>query len=161
MSRTLHRSTLLLGTAGILLAASSNPASAQGARCNVIGTWELVSISLDGKAAHFDPERKIVTRTHFMWIGQAEHRDTLPLLTATDSLRVNRLSGGSGTYTLAGSSYTEHIDMFVTPSYVGNDFKAKCRTTATKWIHEYGSDQPDDATHGKPIHYIEVWRRVQ
>ena len=62
-----------------------------------------------------------------MFVGQAGKRDTLPLKTEMDTLRAYQMSGGAGTYTTSGTTYTEHIEIFVIPSWIGTSFKARCR----------------------------------
>ena len=90
-----------------------------------------------------------------MWLWQANRRDTLPLKTPADSLLYYRVAGGSGTYTLNGDSYVEHIDYFVDPAYVGKDWKAMCRTDKEHWVHSY--TQPGTT----PAAVVESWRRLE
>jgi len=51
------------------------------AGCQVRGVWELVSISQNGKDQPLAGYRgmKVLTDRHFMFVGQAARRDTLPL----------------------------------------------------------------------------------
>lgn len=161
MSQPLH--ALALALAGVSTIATVGITSARpAAPCNVIGTWELVSVSSEGGTNTGLDERKIVTRRHFMWIAQDSHRDTLPHATAIDSLRINRVDGGSGTWTLSGNSYVEHIDMFSDPSWVKTDFKATCKTTAKRWTHSYMAPAPANSIHaGQKVQVVEEWRRIE
>ena len=99
------------------------------AGCPVRGVWELVSVSQNGKDQPLAGYRgmKVLTDRHFMFVGQAAKRDTLPLKTEMDTLRAYQLSGGAGTYTTRGTTYIEHIDIFVIPSWIGTSFRATCR----------------------------------
>lgn len=161
MPKTLHARTLWMGLAATLLAVASIAAAPRKPVCNVVGTWNLVSNSVDGVTAPFDPQWKVVTRRHFMWISQPARRDTLPKATAIDTLRRTRLAGGAGTYTLSGNSYTEHIDMFVDPEYVGTDWKATCRTEGNRWTHSYTFKMAADSTHpARDVKAVEVWQRL-
>ena len=161
MSQPLH--ALALTLAGVSAIATVGITTTRpAAPCNVIGTWELVSVSSEGGTNTGLDERKIVTRRHFMWIAQDSHRDTLPDATAVDSLRINRVDGGSGTWTLSGNSYVEHIDMFSDPSWVKTDFKATCRTTAKHWTHTYMAAAPANSIHaGQKVQVVEEWRRIE
>jgi len=159
MSRALYgmaASVLLVAALGL---ASPSSASAAAASCSVVGTWELTGITVDGKAiASPGQQRKIVTARHFMWINQATRRDTLPLKALVDTLMAYRVGGGSGTYSLKGDSYVEHIDYFVDPSFIGKDWKATCRTEKNHWVHSY--TQPS-AAGAAPQAVVEDWRRVE
>ncbi|HJQ18746.1 MAG TPA: hypothetical protein VJ867_00260 [Gemmatimonadaceae bacterium] len=133
------------------------------AACNVRGAWQLESETVNGKDEPLNGalQRKIVTAHRFMWLEQAGRRDTLPMNTATDTLRAYRVVGGEGTYTLRGNSYVEHIEMFVAQSYVGTDWRATCRTDGRRWYHSY--TDPNDTTKatGPITRVVEVWRRIE
>jgi hypothetical protein len=102
---------------------------------------------------------KVLTDRYFMFVGQAEKRDTLPLKTAMDTLRAYQISGGAGTYTTSGTTYTEHLDIFVIPSWIGTSFRATCRIAGGLWYHSF--TEPNDTTAGPYQHFIEVWRRIE
>ena len=161
MSQPLH--ALALTLAGVsAIATVGISATRPASPCNVIGTWELVSVSSEGGTNTGLDERKIVTRRHFMWIAQDARRDTLPNATAIDSLRINRVDGGSGTWKLVGNSYVEQIDMFSDRSWVKTDFKATCRTTANHWTHTYMPAAPANSMHaGQKVQVVEEWKRVE
>jgi hypothetical protein len=118
------------------------------ASCNVQGVWKQYKIVVNGKADSSDTgqEVKLVTKTHFAWIQQESRRDTLPLKTFRDSVRVMTDGGGYGTYSLSGSNYTEHIEMFPDPTYLGKDWPATCQTTGSQWIHSWLSPEYKDST---------------
>ena len=161
MSQPLHAFALTL--AGVSAVATLGVAAARPASpCNVVGTWALVSVTSEGGTNTDVEERKIVSRRHFMWIAQDSRRDTLPNANAIDSLRINRVDGGSGTWSLSGNSYVEHIDMFSDPSWLKTDFKATCRTTATRWTHSYMAPAPASSIHaGQKVQGVEEWRRSE
>ena len=132
--------------------------------CQVEGVWGLVSVTEDGKDRPLRGyrQRKIVARGHFMWIGVDARRDTITIRTAADSLRARQVSGGTGTYSLAGNTYTEHIDYFVLPMMEGQDFPATCRTEGDRWYHTFPTNAgtPGAATDPKRL-TTEVWRRIR
>lgn len=118
------------------------------ASCNVQGVWKQYKIIVNGKAdsSGAGQEVKLVTKSHFAWIQQESRRDTLPLKTFRDSVRVFSDAGGYGTYSLSGSNYTERIEMFPDPTYIGKDWPATCQTTANQWIHRWISPEYKDST---------------
>jgi hypothetical protein len=160
MSKIFRTKTVALGIAVALLAATSIAATKSKPPCRVTGAWELASMTRDGKAVEWVPQRKLVTKKYWMWINQEARRDTLPLRTAGDSARVYRVLGGSGTYKVSGANYTEHIDFFLDQSMIGTDFKATCRTTANRWYHSYSTDA-DTTSHTPSSLIVEEWRRVE
>jgi hypothetical protein len=160
MSRALYGMSASVLVVAALGLASPSSASAATANCSVVGTWELTGITVDGKAiASRGQQRKIVTAGHFMWINQATRRDTLPLKTPMDSVAHYRVDAGSGTYTLAGNSYVEHIDYFGDPAFLGKDWKATCRTEKNHWVHSY-TIQPSVAGEAAQA-VVEDWRRLE
>jgi hypothetical protein len=162
MSRIRRRAAINAGLLGATLVAGIVAARPQKPACRVAGVWELVGLKRDGAPIPWNQQRKVVTKKHFMWIGQESRRDTLPLRTSADSLRVFRVAGGSGTYTLSGRDYTEHIDYFVDPRLIRTDWKATCRTQGDRWIHTFSVTDSSDAS-GRPRQYTfdEEWRRIE
>ena len=130
--------------------------------CRVQGVWEMVSVSTDGKEEPLAGyrQRKVVTSHHWMWIGHAAKRDTLPLATLTDSLRAYWVSGGSGTYTTAGDNYIERIDFFNDSRFLGKPVPAKCRIEGDRWYHSFTDPFDTTAAPGPYHHVTEIWRRV-
>lgn len=166
----LPRLKSLLYTATVLGACATPPSTRGTAQlevtnpaCPVRGVWELASISVDGKDQPLAGARqwKVVTDRHFMWLAQAGRRDTLPLQTLVDTLRMYRLDGGAGTYTTSGDDYVERIDLFVNPSWIGMSFRAKCRTEAGQWIHSFNFPNDTTAARGRYQRIVEVWRRIE
>ena len=133
------------------------------AGCQVRGVWELVSVSQNGKDQPLAGHRgmKVLTDRHFMFVGQAARRDTLPLKTEMDTLRAYQISGGAGTYTTSGTTYIEHLDLFVIPSWVGTSFRATCQIQGGLWYHSFTDPNDTTAGPGPYQHFIEVWRRLE
>lgn len=104
------------------------------------GTWDLV----EAKYTPPDPaftfadrhQIKILTKTH--WVFLSEKR-VAPKLTSqtndTELLAAAKAFGaGGGTYTLDGDTYTEHIEFFNTPNYVGMSLPWKINWEGDEWI---------------------------
>jgi hypothetical protein len=177
MIRLRHVATLAIAASGLALsgphrASQTRERSAflrttndvhMDAGCRVRGVWELVSVSQNGKDQPLAGYRgmKVLTDQHFMFVGQAAKRDTLPLTTEMDTLRAYQLSGGAGTYTTTGTTYIEHIDIFVIPSWIGTSFRARCRIEGRLWYHSFTDPNDTTAGPGPYQHFIEVWRRLE
>jgi hypothetical protein len=134
-----------------------------GAACRLEGVWELVSVADSGRPREMRGyrQRKIVGQGHFMWLGEPARRDTVVARTAADTLRRYQMSGGSGTYTLAGNTYTELLDYFVDPTMKGQRFPALCRVEGDRWFHTYPPPTGASAANGDPAVTVEVWRRIR
>jgi hypothetical protein len=150
--------------AGAQRAGAPRPAGrGPAAACQVEGVWELVSVADSGRPREMPGyrQRKVVARGHFMWLGEPGRRDTVVARTAADSLRRYQMSGGSGTYTLAGNTYTELLDYFVDPAMRGQRFPALCRTEGDRWYHTYPPPTGASAANNDPPQTLEVWRRIR
>jgi hypothetical protein len=86
----------------------------------MIGTWELVSgTTIQGKDTTFTDYTKnrkflkIIDATHFSFVGHdlSKGKDSAAFYTS-----------GAGTYTLADSTYTEHLQFCSDRAWEGNDF---------------------------------------
>ena len=162
MKGTLLTGAILVTVIGSVAATRDN-ASGSAAACKLQGVWRLERVVTNGKADSTSfQQRKIMTKNHFMWVNQQSRRDTLPLKTYRDSVRVFSDNGGYGTYKVSGSTLTEHIELFPTPSMVGTDFKATCRTDAKHWVHTWMSDFYNDSTgHSRRDTTAEYYRRQE
>jgi hypothetical protein len=121
--------------------------------CQVQGVWQLESAKWGGTQEPMTGarERKMVTKDHFMFLSADAKRDTITTRTAADSLRAQQVIGGFGTYTVKGETYTEHLELFFTPSWEGRDVPAKCETAGDTWTHTWKYDTTT---------VTEVWRRI-
>ena len=172
-----HATALTLAASGLALSGPREASHTRGrseppmatndvgsdAGCPLRGVWELVSVSQNGKDQPLAGSRamKVLTDRHFMFIGQAARRDTLPLKTAMDTLRAYQISGGAGTYTTSGTTYIEHLDIFVIPSWIGTSFRATCRIEGDLWYHSFTDPSDTTAGPGPYQQFIEVWRRLE
>lgn len=88
---------------------------------SLTGTWELVSATSterDSTFSTFDATHKmikIITPTHFAFLN---HK-----IRSEQDTSNAEFSGGGGTYTLADSVYTEHLEYFVDKNWENHDFK--------------------------------------
>jgi hypothetical protein len=164
MTNKLLAVAVLLGISGTVLAASHEARGSAPPACNVRGVWERVATISAGKRTDYTAARqaKTVTKSHFMWVEAATHRDTIPLKTALDSARHYEVSGGYGTYDVADHKYTEHISLFVDPTYEGKSLSSSCRVEGNQWYHSYRVGDLSGFSGRSPNDSItEIWRRVE
>ena len=136
----------LVVAGGGFAATHANDRGATAATCNVRGVWRGTRVTMNGRPITAITEVKVVTKNHFMWVQDEARRDTLPLRTFRDTVRVFNNAGGYGTYRLSGNNYIERIDQFPDPTFIGKEWPATCRTTRNQWIHSYISPERTDST---------------
>ena len=96
----MKRLITVIGTAALVIAtiawAQSSTSAPQATR--IIGTWQLVSGEIGGQDSLGNgTEIKMISAKHFMWISY-------------DKSKMKTTGAGSGSYSLKGNTYTEHID---------------------------------------------------
>lgn len=105
---------------GLAIVAALAGCTSQKADAPLVGTWELVGATAtqnDSTFSTFDPTHKmikIISPTHFAFLNHAVDRNK-------DSSATGYSAGG-GTYTLADSVYTEHLDYFSDKAWEGKKF---------------------------------------
>lgn len=166
MTKKLLAATMLLGISGTVLGANRDVLGSAPPACKVQGVWEMTAQIQAGKRTEFTGARewKLVTKKHWMWLGEATRRDTLPLKTPLDSARYTAIGGGAGTYDVSGHKYTEHIDLFVDPKFEGKSLSAACRTEGNMWYHTWrigDLDAPGVVNPQAADSTTEIWRRVE
>lgn len=91
------------------------------------GVWQLVStkpLKPVGLIDSLSPDdwqmMKIITKSHFVFVEQAPNRPKFTRGGTDEELceAAKDFFGGGGTYTLDGNTYTEHIKIFLNPSYI-------------------------------------------
>ena len=167
MTKKLLAATVLLGISGTVLASNRDVLGSAPAACKVQGVWEMTAQIQSGKRTEFTGARewKLVTKKHWMWLAGATRRDTLPLKTPLDTARYYAISGGAGTYDVSGHRYTEHIGLFVDPSFEGKSLTASCRIEGNRWYHTWRvgdlGTPPAGSTMQAADSITEIWRRVE
>jgi hypothetical protein len=137
------------------------PLSAQST-CKLEGVWQLVSGSTDGKPYPAGSrEMKIITKGHFAVLWQ-EPGVPSTIKTPADSLAVFRhVGGGGGTYTVQGTTYTEKLDYFPDPRYVGKAIAFTCRVEGDRFYQSGSFPTFDGAKKVGDSKLEEVWKRVE
>lgn len=137
-------------------------ADGSGSGCAVQGTWAMESLTVDGKPEDLAGWRqiKMVAGTHFTWVGQRPGPDSLQ--SVADSLAAYRNTGfGGGSYRVTDSTYTERIEFFSVPGYVGREITFSCRVVGDRWYHESDFPEVENGREVARVRMREVWRRVQ
>ena len=133
--------------------------SAPPSACPVEGAWEVESVAVDGVQEPLGDRRqiKLLTGTRFAFVSQSPGPENL--LTVTDSLAAYRTGlFGGGTYRVQDSTYTETIEFFGDPRYVGLDIRFTCRVEGDLWTIE--GELPTWDEDGSVV-WTEVSRRIQ
>ena len=110
-----HYATYLLSAFALALAACQS----KQPDLPLVGTWKLVAATTtekDTTFSTFDPSHamiKVINPTHFAFLN---HNTT-----AKDSA-THEFTAGGGTYSLADSTYTEHLAYFTDKQWENHDF---------------------------------------
>ncbi len=145
----------------VLILPLSSPAHTQS-RCQLEGVWELISGKADGTpypaGIH---EQKFITKTRWAWVTK-EDAEVKELKSAADSLKAFRATtGGSGTYTVQGTTYTEKIEFFPEIAFIGTSIPFSCRVEGDRF---YQSGKVPILRDGKKVRDVmieEVYRRIE
>jgi len=145
----------------LLAAAAADPAAAQQV-CAVRGAWELESVTVDGQPQQLGGEYrdvKLVTARYWTYVTRQAGR--APLVTTADSLAAYRTRFfGGGTYSATDSSYTEHIEFFQNPEYIGQELTFSCRIEGDRWYHTGDYPRLQGGSQIGAVRIAEVWRRI-
>lgn len=158
--RRVGKEWLLLNDVSLPLPGAAAAGAASG--CAVQGTWAMESVTVDGKPEELGGWRqiKMVAGSHFTWVGQ--RAGPASLQSVADSLTAYRNTGfGGGSYRVTDSTYTEHIEFFSDPAYVGRDIAFSCRIVGDRWYHTSEFPEIENGREVRRVHLQEVWRRIQ
>lgn len=157
----LSGSALVLTVVVVALAAPSFTQAADRQQpCRIRGTWQLESVAAAGEVQ--PPlegwrQIKLITGTHFTWVGQAS--GPARLTSRADSLAAYRTRGfGGGRYSVTDSTYTEHIEYFGDPEWVGRVVTFSCRVVGDRWYHT--TVYPEGFVGPDPVRVDEIWRQI-
>jgi hypothetical protein len=130
------------------------------------GTWELV----DAKYTPADPtfslssyrQIKILTKTHWAFLSQEHSAPKLTSGSDAELLAASKtFSAGGGTYTLDGDAYTEHVEFFYTPNFVGALLKFKIKWDGQEWIQTGTLPLKALGLGDKDVELYERYRRIK
>jgi hypothetical protein len=133
------------------------------------GVWELVSArftSPDTTIVTTPTEWKqvkVITRSHFAFVGQEPDRAMFHgKPTDAELLSAARtFFAGGGTYTLVGDTYTENIQFFFYPNYVGHSIAFKSQIEGDRWIMSGTYPAKSIGLEEHEMELYEVWKRIE
>jgi hypothetical protein len=116
--------------------------------CNPMGAWEVYALTFtdaDGTVRKIEisdpPGLKILSETHWAFVEQNAEGNAIPT------------SGGGGTYTVDGTTYTERVEYHGARDYIGQSIPFDCNVEGDFW---YQSGTLPDGTKLE-----EVYRRAK
>jgi hypothetical protein len=148
-------------TVAALLVCLTRPSYGQ-APCQLQGVWQLVSGKYDDQTPGAGWRQiKIITKSHFAFLGE-ENRGVKEMKTIADSLQAFRtMNSGGGTYTLHGNTYTEKLEYFADPAYVGLSIPFTCKTEKDRFIQTGSLPILEGGRKVREMKLEEVWRRIE
>ena len=129
--------------------------------CDLQGAWQLVSAKYDNQpAAPTYSAVKLFTKTRFAFFGY----DTAfrgPLVSDADRLKFfSNLNAGGGSYMVSAGAWTEKIDQFSDPAYIGMSITFQCVREGDRLIQKGTLPIFDGGKKVRDISLEEVYRRV-
>ncbi len=122
-------------------------AGSRAQSCDPAGAWEVYQLTFtdpDGTVREIDigdpPGLKVLSQTHWAFVEQNEASNDIPT------------SGGGGSYTVHGNTYTEVVEYHAARSFIGQSISFDCRVEGDFW---YQSGTLPDGTK-----LDEVYRRA-
>ncbi|MGH8314124.1 MAG: hypothetical protein ACRETU_03105 [Steroidobacterales bacterium] len=130
------------------------------------GAWELIAAKSTPADDTFplDTERqiKILTRTHWAFLSQQRKMPKMPGGSAAEwAAAAKSFSAGGGTYTLDGDTYSEHIEFFVSPKFVGTTINFKITWNGDEWTQSGTLPLKSLGVADHDVDIQETYRRMQ
>ena len=141
------------------------PAAAQQ-RGKVEGVWRMLSGKEDGKEKLTSGiDIKYITAKHWIWIYQdkAKTMSVLAKKSQGDPLTayMESFGAGAGTYKLVGDTYTETIEQFLYPDYIGLSVPFTIRVEGNRMYQSGKFPMFENGKKVKEVLLEEVYERVE
>jgi hypothetical protein len=135
--------------------------SATAQTCDLQGAWQMESSRYDGQpAAPTYSAMKVFTKTRFAVIGD-DAASRGPLVSDADRLKfLSNLNAAGGSYVVSADSWTEKIDYFSDPAYIGISLTFQCVREGDRLIQKGTFPIFDGGKKVRDVPLEEVWRRV-
>jgi hypothetical protein len=105
---------------------------------------------------------KILTKTQWAYLSQEHSAPKLTSGSDAELLAASKtFSAGRGTYTLDGDTYTEHVESFNTPNFVGASLNFKIKWEGVEWIQTGTLPLKALGLGGKDMELYERYRRIK
>ena len=129
--------------------------------CDLQGAWQLVSAKYDNQPSPATYSSvKLFTKTRFAFFG---YDTTLhgPLASDADRLKFfSSMNAGGGTYVVSAGAWTEKIDQFSDPSYIGLSITFQCVREGDRLIQKGTLPIFEGGKKVRDISLEEVYRRL-
>lgn len=158
---TYSRATLV-----VLLLCAFVACSIAQQKVTIEGVWQAMSQKMDGKDVLMSgKDMKVITAKHFVFIYQDKGKclSLLAKKTQRDSIAAyfDMFGAGGGTYKLAGNTYTETIDYFSDPSYVGLSISFTVKVEGDKLYQSGKYPILEGGKKVKDVQLDEVYKRIE
>ena len=128
------------------------------------GAWEMVSQKFDGTDNPISGRQiKLLTRSHFIWVSQ-DKKSALELLakkTERDSLLAYSGGFGAGTYKISETTYTETLEFFYDPIYIGHTISFSYKLDGDRWLISGSFPVLEGDKKVREFLLEEVWERIR
>jgi len=158
---TYSRATLV-----VLLLCAFVACSIAQQKVNIEGVWQALSQKMDGKETlTAGKDVKYITAKHWIWVYQDKGKclSLLAKKTQRDSIAAyyDAFGAGAGTYKLVGNTYTETIEYFSDPSYVGLSFPFTVKVVGDRLYQSGKLPIFEGGKKVKDVQWDEVYKRIE
>jgi len=141
-------------------------ASVAQQKVNIEGVWQALSQKMDGKETlTAGKDVKYITAKHWIWVYQDKGKclSLLAKKTQRDSIAAyyDAFGAGAGTYKLVGNTYTETIEYFSDPSYVGLSFPFTVKVVGDRLYQSGKLPIFEGGKKVKDVQWDEVYKRIE
>jgi hypothetical protein len=149
----------------MLLFAVAHPAQQKN---GIEGVWQAISQKVDGKESLTSgSDLKYITAKHWIWIYQDKTKSMAPIETkkgetlASILSSANAFGAGAGTYKLVGNKYTETIQYFGDPSYIGLSLDFTVKVEGDRLYQSGKYPMLEGGKKVKDVQLDEVYKRIE
>jgi hypothetical protein len=156
--------TLLLMLAVCLMAVLS-PAQQKN---KIEGVWQALSLKTDGKDAIMPGNQvmqvKYITAQHWAFVAQDKAKQSSLLakkMQGTGVEAYDAFGAGAGTYKLTGNAYSETVQYFTDPSYIGLTIDFTVRVEGDRLYQSGKFPMFEGGKKVKDVQLEEVYKRIE
>jgi hypothetical protein len=158
---TYSKTTLVVLLLCLLMAAS-----VAQQKVKIVGVWQSLSQKMDGKEVLTSgKDVKYITAKHWIWIYLDKEKcvSLFAKKTQRDSLTAyyEAFGAGAGTYKLAGNTYTEMIEYFPDPNYIGLAIDFTVKIEGDRLYQSGKLPMFEGNKRVKDVQWDEVYKRIE
>jgi hypothetical protein len=141
-------------------------ASVAQQKVTIVGVWQSLSQKMDGKEVLTSgKDVKYITAKHWIWMYQDKEKcvSLLAKKTQRDSLAAyyETIGAGAGTYKLVGNTYTETIEYFGDPNYIGLSIDFTVKIEGDRLYQSGKLPTFEGGKRVKDVQWEEVYKRIE